>query len=57
VKELPPRQRPQTPPGVPYHDADLRSYLRAVWGRVKLDPDPSYWARRYAGTTGLSVDG
>jgi len=43
--------------GVPYDDADLRSSLDAVWGRVKLDPDPDYWARRYAGTVGLGVNG
>ncbi len=43
--------------GLPYNNAALRNYLDAVWGLVKLDPDPGYWARRYAVTMGLSAEG
>jgi hypothetical protein len=42
--------------GVPYHHSDLHSYLVAVWGCVKLDPDPDHWARRYAAWVGLSLE-
>jgi hypothetical protein len=42
---------------VPYDDGDLHQYLDAVWCRVKTDPDAEYWAQKYAGTMGLSVDG
>jgi hypothetical protein len=42
--------------GLPYHDDELRAYLEAVWGRVELDPDPDYWARRYAAWVELDID-
>jgi len=43
--------------GVPYDHGDLRQYLASVWHRAKIDPDADHWARRYAGTLGLTVDG
>jgi hypothetical protein len=42
--------------GLPCHDDELRAYLEAVWGRVELDPDPGYWARRYAAWVELDID-